>query len=237
VSPAAFTHKAGFHVPLAENPSTYQHAEPADYGNRSRIVISDQSGRHSIIGKLEEMGICADDALARKILGKVKILAYQGYRFEGADASFYLLAKRESLDYEPPFKLNIKENGHSDDQDAYEVSVLINQAELDRSDTGPDEDWYSHPLAPTIGGIPGMFEALRTTLVAHYPDLKNVQYVNSRIQAENGTVRRVFLELTDGANQWTTVAADKHTTVAAWLAIGDAIEYALLNATEHIDKI
>lgn len=108
VGSSAFAHKGGLHVAAMKRSSkSYQHAEPADVGNESRVLISELSGRQNILGKVEAIGvhpdIASDRALA--VLNRVKQLESKGYTFEGAEASVDLMILHASNEYCPPFRV------------------------------------------------------------------------------------------------------------------------------------
>src|SRR5690606_28867397 len=96
VGTSAFTHKAGLHTSaLARRPDAYEHTDPANVGNHTRMVVSEQAGRASVHHKAEELGLDIDDDTARAVLERVKELEHSGYHFEAADGSFELLIRRE----------------------------------------------------------------------------------------------------------------------------------------------
>ena len=69
---------------------------PESVGNRRHIVVSDQAGRSNILARLREVGIEVDPEhpkLAR-LLDEVKEREFAGYAYDGAEASFELLARR-----------------------------------------------------------------------------------------------------------------------------------------------
>ena len=97
VGSAAFAHKAGLHAAaVVKQAWSYQHIDPAEVGNDTRILISELSGRGSIIAKLEEQGLNLDltQADVRDILKRVKLMESRGFVYEGAEASFELLVRR-----------------------------------------------------------------------------------------------------------------------------------------------
>ena len=54
VGASAFAHKGGLHVAaLKKSPDSYQHANPDEVGNASRVLISELSGRQNILGKVQ----------------------------------------------------------------------------------------------------------------------------------------------------------------------------------------
>src|SRR5271166_4720442 len=99
VGDSAFAHKGGVHVSaVLKDSSTYEHISPASVGNRQRVLLSDLSGKGSVIYKLNEAGLSGvlDDEGRRHLLERIKDLAYQGYELEAAEGTFELLV-REAL--------------------------------------------------------------------------------------------------------------------------------------------
>ncbi|MGZ0189490.1 MAG: citramalate synthase, partial [Alphaproteobacteria bacterium] len=96
VGASAFAHKAGLHVSAVEkDPKLYEHVEPETVGNSRLILVSDQAGRANILSRFREMGIEIDskDPRVLEIVDAVKQREYQGYSYDGAEASFELLAR------------------------------------------------------------------------------------------------------------------------------------------------
>ena len=97
VGAAAFSHKGGLHVSAVQkDPKTYEHIDPEEVGNSRNIVVSDQSGKSNIISRLKTIGIEIEesDPKIKKLLDEVKDREFIGYSYDGADASFELLARR-----------------------------------------------------------------------------------------------------------------------------------------------
>ena len=97
VGDSAFAHKGGLHVSAVEkDPRTYEHIEPAKVGNRRHIVVSDQSGRANILARFREIGLEVDaaDPKVASLVEQVKAREFDGYAYDGAEASFELLARR-----------------------------------------------------------------------------------------------------------------------------------------------
>ena len=65
-------------------------------GNSRKILVSDQAGRSNVLARLAEAGIDLDakDARLARLLDDVKQREYLGYAYDGAEASFELLARR-----------------------------------------------------------------------------------------------------------------------------------------------
>ena len=97
VGASAFSHKGGLHVSaVKKDPKTYEHIDPKLVGNHRNIIVSNQAGRANIISRLENYGVKIDpkDPKVQKILDAVKGREFSGYSYEGADASFELLANK-----------------------------------------------------------------------------------------------------------------------------------------------
>ncbi len=97
VGASAFTTKAGIHASaIAKDPKTYEHVVPDAVGNRRHILVSDQAGKANILAELARMGleVKKDDKRLDTLLREVKDRESVGYSYEGAGASFELLARR-----------------------------------------------------------------------------------------------------------------------------------------------
>ena len=93
----AFAHKAGMHAAGARESSVaFEHVDPALVGNRSDVLISELSGRATIVEKARAAGIAADEEFTRRVVERVKELEHTGFQFEAADGSFELLMRREA---------------------------------------------------------------------------------------------------------------------------------------------
>jgi len=97
VGDSAFAHKGGLHASAVQkDPRTYEHIDPPLVGNRRHIVVSDQSGRSNILSRLVDLGIDIDgkDPKVERLVAEVKQQEFEGYAYDGAEASFELLARR-----------------------------------------------------------------------------------------------------------------------------------------------
>ena len=125
VGASAFSHKGGLHVSaVKKDPKTYEHVDPKLIGNHRNIIVSNQAGRSNILSRLEKYGIKINpnDPKVQKILDEVKDREFSGYSYDGADASFELLANR--LLGKIPEYLKVK---------SYNVTVLKSEKILTRA--------------------------------------------------------------------------------------------------------
>jgi 2-isopropylmalate synthase len=74
--------------------------------------------------------------------------------------------------------------------------------------------------------------AARRALTEFYPNLADVKLVDYKVRildSKDATAAkvRVLIESTDGNRYWTTVGSSTDIIEASWLALADALEYAL----------
>ncbi len=96
VGASAFATKAGIHASaLLKDPRTYEHVEPHLVGNDRKVMVSDQGGKSNFLNALKRRGIVVgkDDPKLDQLISVVKEREATGYAYEGADASFELLAR------------------------------------------------------------------------------------------------------------------------------------------------
>ncbi|MFZ9632749.1 MAG: citramalate synthase, partial [Alphaproteobacteria bacterium] len=97
VGASAFAHKGGVHVSAVEkDPRTYEHVPPESVGNRREIVVSDQAGRANILARFRDIGleVAPADPRVPRLVDEVKRREHDGFAYDGAEASFELLARR-----------------------------------------------------------------------------------------------------------------------------------------------
>src|SRR5439155_1266373 len=97
VGDSAFATKAGIHTSaLARRPDAYEHVVPETVGNGTRIMVSELSGRSTVLLKARQTGIDLEsrpEAVA-EILRPAQELEHAGYHFEAADGAYELLVRR-----------------------------------------------------------------------------------------------------------------------------------------------
>jgi 2-isopropylmalate synthase len=229
VGEGAFTHKGGQHVDaMLKAQYTYQHIDPMQVGNRSRIVVSDQAGRGNIMHKAQEFGIDleGDQTLARKLADEVKRLEHLGYSFEGADASFEMVIHR-ARGHKPSFEL-IDFIALVEQR---EGNALVSEATI-KVRVG---DQVMHTAAEGNGPVNALDAALRKALVPVYPEVENMRLYDYKVRVLNesdGTAAavRVLIESGDHSGRWSTVGCSTNIIEASWIALADAVEYGLLKA-------
>src|SRR5919107_4381234 len=102
----AYGHRGDLRVPGATaDPATFEHIDPTAVGNDREVLISELSGRGTVLSRAAQTGIELDGDDAARVVERVKELEHRGYQFEAADGSFDLLIRRETGDYQSLFQL------------------------------------------------------------------------------------------------------------------------------------
>jgi 2-isopropylmalate synthase len=226
VGESAFAHKGGLHVDgVRKSKRAYEHITPGLVGNERRFLISELSGRSTVLAELEKAKIAEDKKLAKKILVRVQELENEGFQFEAANASFDLLVKKIMGTYEPAFELvkyhTIVEKRATGD--------LVTEAtvKLVRPD-GVTE----HVVGEGDGPVNALDAALRKSLENFYPSIKDVHLIDYKVRVVNagaGTAARVrvIIESRDKNSIWGTVGCSENIIEASWQALVDSVEYKL----------
>ena len=234
VGTSAFAHKAGYHVAaLAKDPQSYQHIDPDLGGNGARVLVSELSGQRNLKTKLAELDIeyPFSDQEIRNLLEVVKQKESEGFQYEGAEASFELLVRRNIPGYAPPFELDdfviVERHRHEDGSD--QSRDMIAEAML-KVRVG---DEILHTAAEGNGPINALDIAARKALVSIWTSLDKATLADYKVRILDGhdataASVRVLIESTDGDRYWTTVGASTDIIEASWLALADALEFAIL---------
>lgn len=235
VGKSAFAHKGGVHVnAVMKDPALYEHIEPETVGNIRRVLISDLSGKSNIDYKARELGFNIDtssDGKSRDIAKLIKDMEYNGYQFDGAEASFELVLQEQLGGYKSHFDLvDIDVHIHSS-QDAQPRAVATLKVEVD----GQTE----HTAAEGVGPVHAMDVALRKALVRFFPSVAQVQLVDYKVRVldeASGTSSkvRVLITSSDGQRTWSTVGASENIIEASWLALRDSLNYHLYRSEMNL---
>lgn len=232
VGETAFAHKGGLHASAVEkDPRCYEHIAPELVGNRRHIVVSDQAGRSSLLARLREIGIDipADDPKLADLLGTVKSRAADGYAYDGAEASFELLARRALGEVPEYFRLTSFRVIDERRWNARGELITLSEATIKLEMNG---DPYM-AVAEGNGPVNALDAGLRKVLLPLYPqvrDLKLVDYKVRILTPNDGTraVTRVMIGSADGHGEvWSTVGVSPNVIDASFNALNDSIVYKL----------
>ena len=233
VGPAAFAHKGGVHADAAAKvKNSYEHIEPELVGNRTRVLVSDMSGRSSVMMKAKEIGVDLDarSPELKDFLAELKQLEFRGYGYEAADASFKLL-------------LNRFLKGKKNDFELIDYRVMVShQSALKRTVSEATvqvkiDDQIHHTVAEANGPVGALDDALRRAIAPVFPEIMDVELIDFKVrilESQHGAdaIIRVQIESTDGSEIWGTVGASDNIIEATWEALVDSVEYKILLESE-----
>jgi len=219
----AFAHKGGLHVAgVNEDPRTFEHVDPAAVGNTREILVSELSGKGTVLARA---GMELDPEVAARVVDRVKALEHRGFQFEAADGSFDLLVRRETGDYEPLFRLEswrVIAEKREDGTVQTEATIKI----------WVDGERYVR-TAEGNGPVHALDRALRAAICERHPHLREVKLVNYKVRILDGhrataAVTRVLLDATDGADTWGAIGVHENVIEASWDALVDSLEAGML---------
>lgn len=235
VGASAFATKAGIHASaLAKEPSTYEHVEPESVGNRRKVMVSDQGGKANFIAELKRRGIdvSRDDPRLDTLVAIVKEREAEGYAYEGADASFELLARR-TLGTVPDFfsvesfrcmvERRFDANGQIKTVSEAIVKVMV-EGEVHMS------------VAEGHGPVNALDLALRKDLGRYQGEIEDLELVDYKVRILNGgteAITRVLIESQDRSGaRWWTVGVSDNVIDASFQALMDSIVFKLMKNRE-----
>ncbi|MCF6099892.1 MULTISPECIES: citramalate synthase [Mesorhizobium] len=235
VGASAFATKAGIHASaLAKEPATYEHVPPEAVGNRRRVMVSDQGGKANFLAELKRRGIemPKDDHRLDALISVVKEREAEGYAYEGADASFELLA-RKILHGLPEFfsvtsfrcmvERRFDANGQLKTVSEAIVKVLVDGEE-------------KMSVAEGHGPVNALDIALRKDLGKFQNEIADLELADFKVRILNGgteAITRVLIESHDATGaRWWTVGVSENIIDASFQALMDSIVYKLMKNRE-----
>ena len=231
VGASAFATKAGIHASaVLKDPRTYEHVAPESVGNRRLVLVSTQAGKSNVLAELERLGIAVEkgDPRVARLLDEVKEREALGYSYEGADASFFLLAQKvlgrvpEYFKVER-FKVNVERRFNDMGKLATfsEAIVKVNIGGRSRISAAEGD-----------GPVNALDKALRKDLGRYQDHIKGLNLTDFRVRIFDGgteAVTRVLIESTDEKGEsWTTVGVSANIIDASFQALLDSIHYKLM---------
>ena len=224
VGASAFSHKGGLHVSAVQkDPKTYEHVDPKLVGNHRNIVVSNQAGRSNILSRLEKYGVKIDskDPKVQKILDEVKDREFSGYSYDGADASFELLANR--LLGKVPEYLKVK----SYNVNVAKSDIIKTKANVVFLIDGKDIECNGEGNGP----VNALDNAIRSNFkkvekyYKYFSDLKLLDYKVRILNTGTGATTRVSIESTDKSGKsWFTIGVSQNIIEASFKALIDSLD-------------
>lgn len=232
VGHSAFAHKGGLHVSAVEkDPRTYEHVPPESVGNERRILVSDQAGRSNVLSRLRSVGIMLDlnDPQVTRILDEVKAKEFSGYSFDGADASFEVMARRAMGQLPSYFQVDrfrvMVERRFNAKGALVSASEAIVKIRVDGQ--------MISSVGEGNGPVHALDQALRKDLGRYSVWLNDLRLVDYKVRILNtGTeaVTRVLIESgDDNGRRWFTVGVSANIVDASFEALMDSFVWKLFH--------
>ena len=198
--------------------------------NRRHIVVSDQAGRSNILARFRELAIEIEESKVGSLVEQVKAREFEGFAYDGAEASFELLARRAMGGVPDYFKLS--RFRVMDDRRWSARGDLVTESEATVTVEVAGKEQMT--VANGNGPVNALDSALRKALVPIYPQLLDMRLVDYKVriltpQAGTGAVTRVMIESADAnGRRWTTVGVSTNIIDASFNALHDGITWKLL---------
>ena len=229
VGASAFTHKAGLHTSaLARRPDAYEHVDPGEVGNNTRMVVSELAGRSTVLAKASMSGWDLSPDEAQAVVDRVKALEHEGYVFEAADGSLDLLIRGVRGWSQPYFQLEsyrvFVEHRSGDVIAEATVKAVVDGERMVMTREGH-------------GPVSAIDRALRAALRQAYPQIDQIRLTDYRVRdldSTDGTSARVrvLCEHSDGEEVWGTVGVHENVIDASWQAVHEGLVIGLLRHDE-----
>ena len=225
----AFAHKGGLHVSaVMKDPKTYEHVDPYLVGNNRKILVSNQAGKSNLLSRLESIGVEIenDDKRINKLLDIVKEKEFQGYSYDGAGASFELLAKTvlgEVPDFFSVEDYEVIISGKKENKSLSRANISLKVGDKIINSEGEGN-----------GPVNALDKALRKDLGVYNKYLEDLVLVDYKVRILDGgteAITRVVIESSDNDNQsWFTVGISPNIIEASFEALMDSINYKLIKS-------
>ncbi|HZK34396.1 MAG TPA: citramalate synthase, partial [Bacillota bacterium] len=177
VGRSAFAHKGGMHIDaIRKNPLSFEHIGPCVVGNERRILMSEVSGRSTILKRIQRMTpeIDKNSPETQYLMDEMKRLEHEGYQFEGAEISFELLVRRVLGKDKEFFKIkDFRVLCEEHWQDDYSATAII-KVQVD----GVEEV----SAAEGDGPVNALDQALRKALRVFYPELDKMRLTDYKVR-------------------------------------------------------
>ncbi len=238
VGASAFATKAGIHASaVLKEPETYEHVPPESVGNTRRVMVSDQGGKSNFIAELKRRCVAVDKADPRldTLIALVKEREAEGYAYEGADASFELLARRTLGRVPEFFRVDgfrcMVERRFDANGELKTVSEAVVRVTVD------GETLMS--VAEGHGPVNALDIALRKDLGKYQAEISDLALADYKVRILNGgteAITRVLIESFDGTGaRWWTVGVSDNIIDASFQALMDSIVYKLVKNRDKAD--
>lgn len=231
-----FSHKAGVHIQGVRKGARYDHIDPSLVGNKTRYLLTSQSGREAMVWFLENFGynLSKDDKKIEKLLEIVHEKSRDGYDLNVSDAVGELfiwdnfLGRKRIIDFSESL-ITISSLRDCVRRETYD-STKIHRGIIHNNNLEPKEVLSVHKITSN-GPVDATFNAVKKAIVRLYPEAGIIKmvYYKTKIPHMSGSGSKVFtvIGFSDGKNRWKTAGFDPNNLFASFDAIINGFEYYL----------
>ena len=234
IGKSAFNHKAGMHIDAVKKyPASFEHIDPSEVGAERRFLLSEISGRNTLLDRVREIipGAEKDSPELTLALNALKEKEYFGYHYEAAEASLKLLLRKVFYKYAPHFNVSL----YKTTDDFPSANGELTSCSVVQIEVGGKTE-----MGTSLGNGPvnALDKALRRALRAFYPVIDEMSLSDFKVRVIDSTTTtaakvRVLIESTDGKENWTTVGVSFDIIDACLQALTDSFEYKLLKSDKN----
>lgn len=224
VGEAAFSHKAGLHADaVLKAGELIEHIPSSAVGNSRQILLSELSGKSTVLAKMRKFGEFDKNSKAVKsVLSLLKSKEAVGYEYEGAEASFELLIAKCLKKYKSFVELN---NYHLETFKTGEAPAKTVARVFMTTDSK-----NVMGAGISVGPVDALNEAMKGALQPHHPFIRDIKLVDYKVRIydpQSGTAAkvRVLIRSTDGKREWDTIGVSENIIEASWEALVDSLDY------------
>ena len=226
---SAFAHKGGMHIDGVQKvSSSFEHIDPSLVGNERKFLVSEVAGRGTILPRVQKYAphLTKQSPEIVELVEELKQREYEGYQYEGAEASFELLVKKKLGAWKPHFHVIMYKA--IDDFPAPDGEMQSNA--IVKIEVGGQTE-----LACECGNGPvnALDRAMRKAIRVFYPELDRMRLIDYKVRVINMAATdarvRVLIESSDAEDgkTFSTVGVSDDVIEASFTALVDSLEYKL----------
>jgi 2-isopropylmalate synthase len=230
VGKSAFAHKGGMHIDgVMKLSASFEHIDPSLVGNERKFLLSEVSGRGTVLPRIQKYlpSLTKQSPETEMITEALKQREYEGYQYEGAEASFELFVKKQLGLWKPHFRVVMYKAiddfpaPDGEQQSNAIVKIEVGGKTVMTCDSGN-------------GPVNALDRAMRKAICVFYPEIEKMHLIDYKVRVINTVDAtdarvRVLIESADIENNtvYTTIGVSNDIIEASFTALVDSLEYKL----------
>jgi 2-isopropylmalate synthase len=230
VGESAFAHRGGVHVDATRKGASYEHTDPAKFGNKRIIILNSLGGTSSVIEVARQFEIelkKRENGFLEKVSGLMNELREHesaGYDLGAIPAEQFLLLNKYFGNHRDLFKVKKWDSETSRRINGEEKAKFYALCEI-------NGELVDKEISVDGGPVEAGFNALKGILLDYYPEIKNLHLWDFRVniareREEESTVRtEIWFK---NGSEFSTVGVDRNIIGSAVEALAKGFRYHLL---------